>query len=85
MTLKNQKSEQLFNTAKKLIPGGVNSPVRSFKSVNGDPVVIKSAKGSIIEDVDGNQYVDFVKINYNINFSHHYQLFYPTFFLFDFF
>jgi len=48
-----------FNKAKTLFPGGVNSPVRAFKSVGGTPVFITKGKGCTIEDVDGNTYVDF--------------------------
>ncbi len=55
-----QKSKELFENAKKVIPGGVNSPVRAFKSVGGNPLFIKSAKGSKVLDVDGNEYIDFV-------------------------
>ncbi|MGE4586529.1 MAG: glutamate-1-semialdehyde 2,1-aminomutase [Mangrovibacterium sp.] len=54
------KSINAFEQARKLIPGGVNSPVRAFKSVQTDPLFIKKAKGSHIEDLDGNSYVDFV-------------------------
>lgn len=54
------KSSALFQEAKKVIPGGVNSPVRAFKSVGLDPIFIESAKGSKIKDVDGNIYTDFI-------------------------
>ena len=54
------KSEYLFNKAQKFIPGGVNSPARAFKSVGGVPVFFKKAKGSIITDVDGNEFIDYV-------------------------
>jgi len=54
------KSEQLFNEAKQYIPGGVNSPVRAFKSVGNNPVFIDRANGSKICDVDGNEYIDYV-------------------------
>jgi glutamate-1-semialdehyde 2,1-aminomutase len=54
------KSEFLFKRAQKFIPGGVNSPARAFKSVGGIPVFFKKAKGSIITDEDGNEYIDFV-------------------------
>lgn len=54
------KSEQLFNRAKKYLPGGVNSPVRAFKSVGMNPLMIKKALGSRIYDVDGNQFIDYV-------------------------
>ena len=49
-----------FEQAKKLIPGGVNSPVRAFKSVGGNPIFIKSAKGAYLHDVDGNSYIDLI-------------------------
>ncbi|MCX5780895.1 MAG: glutamate-1-semialdehyde 2,1-aminomutase [Firmicutes bacterium] len=54
------KSEQLFNRAKKYMPGGVNSPVRAFKAVGMNPLMIKKALGSKIYDVDGNQFIDYV-------------------------
>lgn len=54
------KSEYLFNKAQKFIPGGVNSPARAFKSVGGVPVFFEKAKGSLITDVDGNEYIDYV-------------------------
>ncbi|MBI5418137.1 glutamate-1-semialdehyde 2,1-aminomutase [Candidatus Poribacteria bacterium] len=55
-----KKSDEIFKNALKLIPGGVNSPVRAFKSVGGKPIIIKRAKGSRIYDVDGNEYIDYV-------------------------
>ncbi|GLR19111.1 glutamate-1-semialdehyde 2,1-aminomutase [Portibacter lacus] len=54
------KSESLFAASKKYIPGGVNSPVRAFKSVGGTPVFIDKAKGAYLYDVDGNSYVDLI-------------------------
>lgn len=54
------KSTQLFAKAKKYIPGGVNSPVRAFKSVGGDPLFIQCGKGSKFYDVDGNEYIDYI-------------------------
>ena len=54
------KSEQLFSRAKESIPGGVNSPVRAFRSVGGTPVFIKSAKGAYLFDEDGNQFIDYI-------------------------
>ncbi|MBF0622871.1 MAG: glutamate-1-semialdehyde 2,1-aminomutase [Magnetococcales bacterium] len=54
------RSEDLFNQAQTMIPGGVNSPVRAFKSVGGTPRFIQSAKGATITDVDGNTYLDYV-------------------------
>ena len=53
-------SEQLFNQAQAVIPGGVNSPVRAFKSVGGTPVFIKRAKGAYLYDEDDKQYIDYV-------------------------
>ena len=55
-----ERSKKLFEEAKKYIPGGVNSPVRAFKSVGDTPRFIAKAKGSHIWDVDGNEYVDYV-------------------------
>lgn len=54
------KQAQLFEEASKHIPGGVNSPVRAFKSVGGTPVFIKRAKGAYLWDEDNNQYIDYV-------------------------
>ncbi len=53
-------SQQLFSRAQQSIPGGVNSPVRAFRSVGGTPVFIKSAKGSYLFDEDGNQFIDYI-------------------------
>jgi len=58
--MRQKKSIELFKKARRLIPGGVNSPVRAFKAVGGKPLFIKSAKGSKIYDVDGNEYIDYV-------------------------
>lgn len=55
-----EKSIQAFKEAKKLMPGGVNSPVRAFKSVNMDPIFMERGKGSKIYDIDGNEYIDYV-------------------------
>ena len=54
------RSSQLFAAAKEIIPGGVNSPVRAFKSVGADPLFIKKAAGPKIFDVDGNEFIDYV-------------------------
>ena len=54
------KSIELFERAQKSIPGGVNSPVRAFKSVGGTPLFIKKAKGAYLYDEDGNQYIDYI-------------------------
>ena len=59
-TLKDENSLKLFTKAKKLFPGGVNSPVRAFKAVGGNPFFVKKAKGSKIWDEDGNRYIDYV-------------------------
>ncbi|MGB3240623.1 MAG: glutamate-1-semialdehyde 2,1-aminomutase [Geitlerinemataceae cyanobacterium] len=59
-TLKTTQSEEIFTAAQKLMPGGVNSPVRAFKSVGGQPIVFDRVKGAYIWDVDGNQYIDYV-------------------------
>jgi glutamate-1-semialdehyde 2,1-aminomutase len=58
--LKTTKSEEIFAAAQNLMPGGVNSPVRAFKSVGGQPIVFDRVKGAYIWDVDGNQYIDYV-------------------------
>jgi glutamate-1-semialdehyde 2,1-aminomutase len=58
MNIKN--SERLFSRAQQSIPGGVNSPVRAFKSVGGTPLFIKSAKGAYMFDEDGNSYIDYI-------------------------
>ena len=54
------KSQQLFSRAQQSIPGGVNSPVRAFKSVGGTPLFIKKAKGAYLYDEDGNEYIDYI-------------------------
>jgi glutamate-1-semialdehyde 2,1-aminomutase len=58
--VKSEKSALLYKQAKKLLVGGVNSPVRAFKAVGGTPRFIKEAKGSKIKDADGNSYIDYV-------------------------
>jgi glutamate-1-semialdehyde 2,1-aminomutase len=58
--MKNSESERLFDRAERLIPGGVNSPVRAFRSVGCRPFYVKSAKGAYLYDVDGNEYLDYV-------------------------
>ncbi|MDQ0351169.1 glutamate-1-semialdehyde 2,1-aminomutase [Alkalibacillus filiformis] len=54
------RSQQLFSEAVDLFPGGVNSPVRAFNSVDVDPIYMEEGKGSKIKDVDGNEYIDYV-------------------------
>ena len=58
--MKTERSQQLFAEAQQIIPGGVNSPVRAFRSVGGQPRFITRAKGSRLYDVDGNSYIDYV-------------------------
>ncbi len=55
-----EKSKQLFERAQQSIPGGVNSPVRAFKSVGGTPLFIKKAAGAYLYDADGNRYIDYI-------------------------
>lgn len=55
-----EKSKQAFAEAEKLMPGGVNSPVRAFKSVDMDPIFMERGKGAKIYDIDGNEYIDYV-------------------------
>jgi len=58
--MQQDKSIAAFQRAQKSIPGGVNSPVRAFKSVGANPVFVKQAKGTLITDLDGNEYIDFL-------------------------
>lgn len=55
-----KRSSELFTAAKKVIPGGVNSPVRAFSAVGGEPIFIKEAKGAYLYDEDGNKYIDYI-------------------------
>ncbi|MCU0568727.1 MAG: glutamate-1-semialdehyde 2,1-aminomutase [Oculatellaceae cyanobacterium Prado106] len=59
-SLKTTRSEEIFAAAQKLMPGGVSSPVRAFKSVGGQPIVFDRVLGAYVWDVDGNQYIDYV-------------------------
>jgi glutamate-1-semialdehyde 2,1-aminomutase len=54
------KSIALFDRAKSLMPGGVNSPVRAFKNINGNPIFFEKAKGAYLFDADGNEYIDYI-------------------------
>jgi len=54
------KSLALFDKAKSLMPGGVNSPVRAFKNINGNPIFFEKAKGAYLFDADGNKYIDYI-------------------------
>lgn len=58
--LNQEKSKALFKNAQNFIPGGVNSPVRAFKAVGGDPLFIKSAKGAYLFDEDGNRFIELI-------------------------
>ena len=60
MTLTTSRSRDLSNQAEKIMPGGVNSPVRAFRAVGGEPIAIESASGCRIRDVDGNEYIDYI-------------------------
>ena len=53
-------SEELFQRACKVIPGGVNSPVRAFKAVGGNPLFIDKAEGVMVTDADGNEFIDYL-------------------------
>lgn len=55
-----ETSRRLFEQARTLIPGGVNSPVRAFRAVGGQPIFFQSASGAILTDVDGNEYIDYI-------------------------
>ena len=63
--MKHTKSEQLFKEAEKYIPGGVNSPVRAFKSVGLAPIFADKAHGDRLIDVDGNEYIDYIGYDAN--------------------
>jgi glutamate-1-semialdehyde 2,1-aminomutase len=67
------KSKQLFERAKLSIPGGVNSPVRAFKSVGGNPIFMEKAKGAYMYDADGNQYIDYINSWGPMILGHAYQ------------
>jgi glutamate-1-semialdehyde 2,1-aminomutase len=58
--MKTRQSDRLFARAQKILPGGVDSPVRAFKSVGASPLFIKRAKGAHLEDIDGNRFLDYV-------------------------
>src|SRR5689334_5227484 len=55
-----ERSKKLFERAQKSIPGGVNSPVRAFKSVGGTPLFMNKAKGAYLYDEDNNEYIDYI-------------------------
>jgi len=68
-----QRSKYLFERAQHSIPGGVNSPVRAFRSVGGTPVFMKSAKGAYLYDADGNKYIDYINSWGPMILGHAYQ------------
>ena len=68
-----QRSSQLFIEAEKVIPGGVNSPVRAFKGVGGTPIFAKSAKGAYVYDEDDNRYIDYINSWGPMILGHAYQ------------
>jgi glutamate-1-semialdehyde 2,1-aminomutase len=68
-----QRSSKLFTEAEKVIPGGVNSPVRAFKGVGGTPVFVKSAKGAYLYDEDGNKLIDYINSWGPMILGHAYQ------------
>src|SRR5687768_9642932 len=55
-----ERSSRLFAEAEQVIPGGVNSPVRAFRSVGGTPIFIREAKGAYLYDEDGNRFIDYI-------------------------
>ncbi|MGB9111519.1 MAG: aminotransferase class III-fold pyridoxal phosphate-dependent enzyme, partial [Acidimicrobiales bacterium] len=59
--MEHEKSAELYRRARRVIPGGVNSPVRAFKSVNAEPYFVARGKGAYLFDVDGNRYIDYVQ------------------------
>jgi glutamate-1-semialdehyde 2,1-aminomutase len=68
-----ERSSRLFAEAEKVIPGGVNSPVRAFKSVGGTPIFVKSAKGAYLYDEDGNRLIDYINSWGPMILGHAYQ------------
>ena len=71
--MNHNRSKELFERAQQHIPGGVNSPVRAFKSVGGTPVFIKKAKGAYLFDEDGNRYIDYINSWGPMILGHAYQ------------
>ena len=68
-----QRSSELFVEAQNYIPGGVNSPVRAFKSVGGTPIFVKEAKGAYLYDEDGRKYIDYINSWGPMLLGHAYQ------------
>src|SRR5690554_3429997 len=72
--MKYQRSSLLFKAAQEVIPGGVNSPVRAFKAVGGDPIFVEKAKGAYLYDVDGNKLIDYINSWGPMILGHAYEL-----------
>ena len=64
------KNQALFERAKKVIPGGVNSPVRSFSSVGGVPYFVRNAEGPYVWDEEGHRYIDYVQSYGPVSYTH---------------
>ena len=60
MSEKRKESARLYEAARQLLPGGVNSPVRAFRGVGGNPIFIDRGEGALMYDADGNRYIDYV-------------------------
>ncbi|NJO84438.1 MAG: aminotransferase class III-fold pyridoxal phosphate-dependent enzyme, partial [Blastochloris sp.] len=60
MTITHSRSHELFEAAQRVLPGGVNSPVRAFRGVGGSPLMIERGEGAYMWDADGNRYIDYV-------------------------
>jgi glutamate-1-semialdehyde 2,1-aminomutase len=60
MPANHERSRKIFEASQQLMPGGVNSPVRAFRAVGGEPIVFAYGRGPRVWDVDGNEYIDYV-------------------------
>ena len=68
--LNTSRSDALFTAAQQLMPGGVNSPVRAFRSVGGQPIVFDRVEGAYAWDVDGNRYIDYIGSWGPVSYTH---------------
>src|SRR3954465_4806314 len=68
--MKHERSHALFQRARQLMPGGVNSPARAFGGVGGEPIVVERGNGAYLWDVDGNRYIDYVGSGGPLIFGH---------------
>ena len=66
----NTQSQEVFSAAQELMPGGVSSPVRAFKSVGGKPIVFDRVKGPFAWDIDGNRYIDYIGSWGPVSYTH---------------